>query len=139
MELLNLVLLNPDYELDSFVHDFTDIYAFAHRTTIYADRRDRAVNWPKRMTGLTTLGQNVRSIIDPRTGRPFDIDIVDTSDLQLNIGWQSHAFFNVNRSMVDDLASLIVENKAASERRERLRRIGGVYRFSLLPKGVVEV
>eukprot|EP01114_Cavostelium_apophysatum_P013880 TRINITY_DN3461_c0_g1_i1.p1 TRINITY_DN3461_c0_g1~~TRINITY_DN3461_c0_g1_i1.p1 ORF type:complete len:706 (+),score=141.48 TRINITY_DN3461_c0_g1_i1:202-2319(+) len=138
IELINLVLLNPDYELETFKNDYIELQPYCNKITIYADHRDAAIRLAFQMTSKLSLGNNINPLVDSR-GRFLDIDLIDTSDLDRNTSSSFHSFFNVNRLMVDDLWELIVTGKRAEERSSRLKRWGQVYRFTILPSSVVMV
>jgi len=138
LELVNVVLLNPDYELAAFTYDIVSVRRYCEHITIYADHRDVAVGIPAKMTGTPGIGTNFNTLYD-RNGRVIDIDVIDTGDLDRNMHNSYHGYFNVNRMMVDDLRDLIVQVKRADERTFRLKKYRACYRFSTIPKTVTMV
>ncbi|GAM18033.1 hypothetical protein SAMD00019534_012080 [Acytostelium subglobosum LB1] len=138
ISLTNLILLNPDYEIETFKNDYDELRTYCSNITIYADHRDMAIKMAFKMLQKQNLGNNIRPISDVR-GLPLDVDIVDTGDLDSNMSERHHSFFNINRLMVDDLHDLIVTGKRAEERTSRLKKVHDVYRFSILPSSVVVV
>jgi len=138
LELVNLVLLNPDYELETFKNDYYEMQPYCNKITIYADKRDAAIRLAFKMTSKQSLGNNINPLVDSR-GRMLDLDLIDTSDLDRNTSSSFHSFFNVNRLMVDDLWELVVTGKRAEGRYNRLKKWGNVYRFTILPSSVVMV
>lgn len=134
----NLILLNPDYELDAFRKDYFDIHPYCGNITVYADHRDVALKFVYHLTKQLSLGSNVAPLVDSE-GNSLDIDVIDTGDLDRNINAQYHSYFNINKLMVDDLWELIVTGKRAEERTSRLKPHGQVYRFTIVPSSVVIV
>jgi len=143
----NLIFLNPDYEMNTFINDYDELRKYIHNITIYADRRDLALKISNRVNRSQSLGLGVvnKPRIDKLTNNDDnlnllnEIDIVDTSDLDRNMNSQFHGYFNINRMMVDDLWELIVTNTRAEQRISRLKRYGTVFRFTLVPSSVVMV
>lgn len=138
IHLANIILMNPDYEIETFKNDYADLRTYCSRTTIYADHRDEAIRLAHKLTQKASLGNNVLPLLDSKGGF-LDIDIVDTGDLDSNMSERHHSFFNINRLMVDDLYDLIVTGKRAEERTSRLKATGKVFRFTILPSSVVMV
>lgn len=136
--LANIILMNPDYEIETFKSDYLELRTYCARITIYADHRDDAIRLAHKLTQKASLGNNVLPLLDSNGGF-MDIDIVDTGDLDSNMSERHHSFFNINRLMVDDLYDLIVTGKRAEERTSRLKATGRVYRFTILPSSVVMV
>eukprot|EP00026_Physarum_polycephalum_P001972 Phypoly_transcript_01976.p1 GENE.Phypoly_transcript_01976~~Phypoly_transcript_01976.p1 ORF type:complete len:717 (+),score=63.12 Phypoly_transcript_01976:122-2272(+) len=138
IHLANLILMNPDYEIETFKNDYAELRMYCSRITIYADHRDDAIRLAHRLNQKSSLGNNVLPLLDSKGGF-LDIDIIDTGDLDSNMSERHHSFFNINRLMVDDLYDLIVTGKRAEERTSRLKATGRVYRFTILPSSVVMV
>jgi len=139
IHLVNIVFMNPDYELETFKNDFHELKHYCAKITLYADHRDAAVRIAFKMTTKASLGNHVEALVDSK-GNALDIDLIDTGDLDRNTNSSFHAFFNINRLMVDDLWDLIVLRKSARERTSRLKRaVGGIYRFCILPSSVLSV
>eukprot|EP01111_Echinosteliopsis_oligospora_P012372 TRINITY_DN4218_c0_g1_i1.p1 TRINITY_DN4218_c0_g1~~TRINITY_DN4218_c0_g1_i1.p1 ORF type:complete len:713 (-),score=135.96 TRINITY_DN4218_c0_g1_i1:21-2159(-) len=138
MNLVNIILMNPDYEIETFKNDYADLRTYCSRITIYADHRDEAIRIAHKITQKQSLGNNIMPIVDNK-GAFLDLDIIDTGDLDSNMSERHHSFFNINRLMVDDLYDLIVTGKRAEERTSRLRTTGNVFRFTILPSSVVMV
>eukprot|EP00871_Galdieria_phlegrea_P004328 jgi/Galph1/4897/GphlegSOOS_G3590.1 len=137
MELSTLIFLNPDYELDAFKTDFPDLYDVCSCITLYADKRDRAVQIAEQFCWYQpSLGHQTTAFRD--TFEEFcDMDIIDASDLVGNMSFTYHAYWNINRTMVDDLYELIVFQRRASERRSRLFAVNGeTFRFVTTPQDV---
>jgi len=138
INLVNIILLNPEYEMETFKNDYLDLRAYCSRVSIYADHRDDAIRLAHKLTQKVNLGNNVHPLLD-QNGKFLDIDIIDTGDLDSNMSERHHSFFNVNKLMVDDLYDLIITGKRAEERTSRLKSSGKVFRFSILPSSVVMV
>ncbi|EGG22695.1 hypothetical protein DFA_04825 [Cavenderia fasciculata] len=139
INLANLIFLNPDYEIQTFKNDYDELRSYCPRISIYADHRDVAIKLAFKMLQKQNLGNNIQPILSDDTGQSLDVDIIDTGDLDSNMSERHHSFFNINRLMVDDLHDLIVTGKRAEERTSRLKSVGDVYRFSILPSSVVVV
>ena len=54
---------------------------------------------------------------------PLDVDVVDTSWMDTNTAGPRHAYFNVNRWIIDDLAEVISTRRRADDRRHRLIKL----------------
>jgi esterase/lipase superfamily enzyme len=138
IHLANIILMNPDYEIETFKNDYADLRTYCARISIYADHRDEAIRIAHKLTQKASLGNNILPLQDSKGGF-LDIDIIDTGDLDSNMSERHHSFFNINRLMVDDLYDLIVTGKRAEERTSRLKQTGNVFRFTILPSSVVMV
>jgi esterase/lipase superfamily enzyme len=138
MELVNLILLNPDYEVDSFTSSHQELSAYVRTITIYADSRDGALRLAHRLNSQASLGANVKALYDQH-GTLLDLDIIDTGELDSNVSSSRHGFFNVSRPMVDDLYDLIINNNRAEDRSSRLRPYRSVYRFTVIPATVMDI
>ncbi|EME31903.1 uncharacterized protein Gasu_09700 [Galdieria sulphuraria] len=99
MELSTLIFLNPDYELDAFQTDFPDLYEVCNCITLYADKRDRAVQIAETFCWYQpSLGHQTAPFCD--TFEQFcDMDIIDASDLAGNMSFTYHAYWNIHRTM----------------------------------------
>jgi len=139
IELLTMTLLNPEYEVDTFIEDYDDLMKYCSQITVYADSNDSAIRNVTRCTGITSLGSVTKSIIGT-DNKALDVDIIDTSDLTENIESNRHGYFNVNRAMVDDLVELVTTCKKACERSSKLiTNEPGVYRFAIIPPTITTV
>ncbi|KAA8490965.1 hypothetical protein FVE85_9857 [Porphyridium purpureum] len=139
LSLSNVILLNPDYEIAEFRTDATLLVKYCNRITLYVDRRDSALKLGETCTGRPSLGFSVGPFLDTH-GNKIDLDVIDTTDLQANVGGTHHSFWNINRSYVDDLRDLVVTQKRASHRSSRLIKVGpSIYRFARTPAHVTEV
>jgi esterase/lipase superfamily enzyme len=138
MELSNLILLNPDYELDSFTGYYEVLSSYCRTITIYADNRDGALRLAHRLNSQASLGANVKALYDEH-GTLLDLDIIDTGELDSNVSSSRHGFFNVSRPMVDDLYDLIINGNRAEDRSSRLKPYRSVYRFTVVPATVMDI
>ena len=138
MELVNLILLNPDYEVDSFTSSYQELSSYCRTITIYADSRDGALRLAHRLNSQASLGANVKALYD-KHGTLLDLDIIDTGELDSNVSSSRHGFFNVSRPMVDDLYDLIINNNRAEDRSSRLKPYRSVYRFTVIPSTVMDI
>eukprot|EP00727_Mastigamoeba_balamuthi_P001836 m51a1_g1165 hypothetical protein (588) ;mRNA; r:353800-355907 len=136
IDLANLILLNPDYDYDTFLNDFKELDLYCGRVTIYGDSRDTALKLSESLSRRRKLG-TVRG-----TGEwpsPDTLDVIDAGDLTSNINSVAHGYFNVNKMMVDDLSEMIVTNKSAEERTTHLKKCGKIFRFTVVPSSVMVV
>ncbi|ELP90730.1 hypothetical protein EIN_025590 [Entamoeba invadens IP1] len=132
MKFANLILLNSDYEVDTFVDDYNELKERCEHVTIYADQRDSALSVSNFLTKKNRLGANITPLMS--NGVVLEnIDIIDTSELDRNINEARHGFFNINKVMIDDIFDIVVNSKKAENRVTRLLKVNGIYRFSLLP------
>jgi esterase/lipase superfamily enzyme len=58
LELQNLILLNPDYEVDTFRSDHEELAQYCPAITVYADSRDVALKLAFRLNQKKSLGRN---------------------------------------------------------------------------------
>ncbi|CAG8532695.1 18595_t:CDS:2 [Acaulospora morrowiae] len=142
MKLSSVILLNPAAPLDFFVdHGYSQLYKYCDHITIYTNSRDFALKMGEILSKKRSLGRQVDDIYS--NGKLIDIDLIDTTQLDVNIHKIRHNFFNLNRLLVDDLWDIIVMRKRASERKSKLNRKerhgrgGIVYTFLVAPSYVV--
>lgn len=69
--------------------------------------------------------------------RWLDLDAIDTSSMEQNVHQLRHAYFDLNKILVEDLHELIVTGKRAGERSLLLHREGNFYSFCQAPACVV--
>lgn len=138
MELVNLILLNPDYEIETFTGAYTSLSSYCRTITIYADSRDGALRLAHRLNSQASLGANTKALYDVH-GNLLDLDIIDTGELDANVSSSRHGFFNVARPMVDDLYDLIINGNRAEDRSSRLKPYRSVYRFTVVPPTVKNI
>jgi esterase/lipase superfamily enzyme len=67
----------------------------------------------------------------------LDVDAIDTSSMETNVHQMRHAYFDLNKILVEDLHELIVTGKRASERSLLLHREGNIFSFCQAPACVV--
>eukprot|EP00921_Rhytidocystis_pertsovi_P001013 GHVQ01001727.1.p1 GENE.GHVQ01001727.1~~GHVQ01001727.1.p1 ORF type:complete len:341 (-),score=45.40 GHVQ01001727.1:794-1816(-) len=64
----------------------------------------------------------------------LDLDVIDTTFMDQNVGGMRHVFFNLNREVIEDLRELILQRKRAFLRTSRLdRRAGNVWVYRVAP------
>ncbi|KXZ55758.1 hypothetical protein GPECTOR_2g1308 [Gonium pectorale] len=81
-----------------------------------------------------SLGRRIYQVVDPVTGRPLDIDVVDLSYLSSNVNDVRHTHFALNREILDDLWEIIVLGRRAAQRSSRLQHVtGNVYSMAVAP------
>lgn len=143
MKLSSVTLLNPDTPFDSFIkHDFTALAKYCDHITIYSNSRDFALKVGEFISKSKSLGRQINDLY--HNGKLINIDLIDTTQLDVNIHKIRHNFFNLNRLLVDDLCDIIIIGKRARERKSRLSRKvrgigleGVVYTFLVAPSYVV--
>jgi hypothetical protein len=148
IQLATFTLLNPDADLDLFLEDdYWMLYKYCPHITLYADAHDGALFWSEVLCRKKSLGRHPRTLIYSPTGEALDVDVVDTTSLDVNIHSIRHNFFNLNRMLVDDLYDVVVLGRRAREREGRLSsrwtfsddgtENGEVYTFLCAPSYVV--
>ena len=83
-------------------------------------------------------------MLTPSEQRPaLDVDVVDTSWMDSNTVGPRHAYFNVNRWLIDDLAEIILTRRRAAARPHRLVKLdqdhdthGNVWVFLAAPSWI---
>ncbi|KAI9026981.1 hypothetical protein DFJ74DRAFT_531598 [Hyaloraphidium curvatum] len=72
-------------------------------------------------------------IKEPRVKAWLDMDVIDSSFLDSNASAVRHSIFVFNRSLLDDIHSIISERRRAKDRTKLLRRSGNNYYFVVAP------
>ncbi|KAF9436165.1 hypothetical protein BGZ76_004668 [Entomortierella beljakovae] len=148
IQLSTFTLLNPDADLETFLEeDYWTLSKYCPHITIYADAHDGALFWSEALGRKKSLGRHPRTLIYSPTGEALDVDVIDTTSLDVNIHSIRHNFFNLNRLLVDDLYDVVVLGRRAKEREGRLSsrwtfaddgsENGEVYTFLCAPSYVV--
>ncbi|KAG0239024.1 hypothetical protein BGX31_003088 [Mortierella sp. GBA43] len=148
IQLATFTLLNPDADLETFLEDdYWTLSKFCPHITLYADGQDGALFWSEVLGGQKSLGRHPRTLVYAPTGEVLDVDVIDTTSLDVNIHSIRHNFFNLNRMLVDDLYDVVVLGRRAREREGRLSsrwtfseegiENGEVYTFLCAPSYVV--
>ncbi|KAF9920150.1 hypothetical protein FBU30_010056 [Linnemannia zychae] len=148
LQLATFTLLNPDADLDVFLEeDYWTLSKYCPHITLYADAHDGALFWSEVFGRKKSLGRHPRTLVYSPTGEVLDVDVIDTTSLDVNIHSIRHNFFNLNRMLVDDLYDVVVLGRRASEREARLSsrwtfaddgtENGEVYTFLCAPSYVV--
>jgi hypothetical protein len=143
MKLSTVTLLNPDTPLNQFVtQDYATLNKYCDHITIYSNERDFALRIGEIVGREKILGRKTSDVYHEK--KLMNVDLIDTTQLDVNIHKVRHNFFNLNRLLVDDLWDIIVVRKRARERRSRLNRKfkgvgveGIVYTFLVAPSYVV--
>ncbi|KAF9975775.1 hypothetical protein BGZ73_000446 [Actinomortierella ambigua] len=121
IQLATMTLMNPDADLDIFLdEDYWILSKYCPHITLYADARDGALFWSQLLGQKKSLGRHPRSLVYPPTGEVLDVDVIDTTSLDVNVHSIRHNFFNLNRMLVDDLYDIVVLGRRAREREGRL-------------------
>jgi hypothetical protein len=136
-ELASVTFLNPEYPLDLFKEiTFYHLRKFTSLITMYGSNKDIALMSATLFSRKAILGRNpdlLRSDEDL-----LDMDIVDTTELDMNIHLARHSYFNLNKYIIDDLTEIIVHERRARERESSLVLIkGNVYGFLTAPSYVM--
>ncbi|KAF9577604.1 hypothetical protein BGW38_007084, partial [Lunasporangiospora selenospora] len=148
IQLATFTLLNPDADYEEFMQqDYWILSKYCPHITIYADAHDGALFWSEVLGRKESLGRHPRTLVDEETGEILDVDVIDTTSLDVNIHSIRHNFFNLNRMLVDDLYDVVVLGHRAREREGRLSsrwtfsaegvENGEVYTFLCAPSYVV--
>ncbi|KAG0063865.1 hypothetical protein BGZ90_002471 [Linnemannia elongata] len=148
IQLASFTLLNPDADLDIFLEeDYWTLTKYCPHITLYADAHDGALFWSEVLGRKKSLGRHPRTLVYSPTGEVLDVDVIDTTSLDVNIHSIRHNFFNLNRMLVDDLYDVVVLGRRATEREARLSsrwtfaddgtENGEVYTFLCAPSYVV--
>ncbi|CAG8750878.1 13726_t:CDS:1, partial [Dentiscutata heterogama] len=142
MKLSTFTLLNPDTTYRSFIEqDYAKLSSYCDHITIYSNYRDFALKIGEILSGEKSLGRQTGDL--SYKDSLLNVDLIDTTQLDVNIHKMRHNFFNLNRLLVDDLSDIIVFGKRARERKTRLSgrkgvgREGVVYTFLVAPSYVV--
>ncbi|KAF9115876.1 hypothetical protein BGX27_005942 [Mortierella sp. AM989] len=121
IQLATFTLLNPDADLEIFLDDdYWILSKYCPHITLYADARDGALFWSEVLGRKKSLGRHPRTLVYSPTGEALDVDVIDTTSLDVNIHSIRHNFFNLNRMLVDDLYDVVVLGRRAKERDGRL-------------------
>ncbi|KAG0223347.1 hypothetical protein BGW41_005610 [Actinomortierella wolfii] len=132
IQLATMTLMNPDADLDIFLEDdYWILSKYCPHITLYADARDGALFWSEVLGQKKSLGRHPRTLVYPPTGEVLDVDVIDTTSLDVNVHSIRHNFFNLNRMLVDDLYDIVVLGRRAREREGRLSN-----RWTFSPDGV---
>ncbi|KAG0019560.1 hypothetical protein BGZ81_009685 [Podila clonocystis] len=132
IQLASFTLLNPDADLSVFLEeDYWTLTRYCSHITLYADAHDGALFWSEVLGRQDSLGRHPRTLVYTPTGEVLDVDVIDTTSLDVNIHSIRHNFFNLNRMLVDDLYDVIVLGRRAREREGRLSS-----RWTFSPNGV---
>ena len=157
----SLTFLNPETPLQEFreIH-LQNIQKYTKLITIYGAENDVALiasEWI--FSRQKQLGRHVNGLVksdivrkerqkssihadtesfDEEEWNYLDVDVVDTTHLDINIHFARHMYFNVNKFVIDDVIDLISTEQRAKNREHRLLNLGGnVYGFLAAPSHVV--
>eukprot|EP00922_Rhytidocystis_sp_ex-Travisia-forbesii_P046061 GHVS01068712.1.p1 GENE.GHVS01068712.1~~GHVS01068712.1.p1 ORF type:complete len:783 (-),score=94.81 GHVS01068712.1:1890-4238(-) len=138
VRLKNVLLVNPDFPLSTFVQlEYHRLRAVCDHIVIYGDPRDQALTFSECWHGQKCLGKRIFNLREPTGGSWLDLDVVDTSLLHTNTDSIRHCYYPVSRDIVDDMRDVVVYNRRAYDRDNRLdMRRGNVFCFRVAPKHV---
>ncbi|KAG0195854.1 hypothetical protein BGX28_000523 [Mortierella sp. GBA30] len=132
IQLATFTLLNPDADLEVFLEDdYWTLSRYCPHITLYADAHDGALFWSEVLGRKKSLGRHPRTLVYTPTAEVLDVDVIDTTSLDVNIHSIRHNFFNLNRMLVDDLYDVVVLGRRAKEREGRLSS-----RWTFSPEGI---
>ncbi|KAF9940077.1 hypothetical protein BGZ65_008376, partial [Modicella reniformis] len=98
IQLATFTLLNPDADLEIFLEDdYWILSKYCPHVTLYADGHDGALFWSEVLGQKKSLGRHPRTLVYGPTGEALDVDVIDTTSLDVNIHSIRHNFFNLNR------------------------------------------
>jgi esterase/lipase superfamily enzyme len=137
VQLGSVTFINPETSLDDFCNVQYDLLrAHTPLITVYANESDIALKSAEWITFQRMLGNHVRHL--SRHGDSLDLDVVDTTALDMNIHAAKHSYFNLNKYIVDDVVDVITNCKRAVDREGRLLNIeSNIYCFLSAPSYVV--
>ncbi|KAI8896535.1 hypothetical protein BC833DRAFT_597162 [Globomyces pollinis-pini] len=157
--LASFTLLNPEAELVKFCKfQYEQLRKFTKLITLYGSGNDIAlisaeyILWIKELGAhpyrlvhqdpVTVTVEHIREDIESLTSDthhiPLDMDVINCSDLDMNVHVARHAYFNLNKYVVDDIIDLMTTGKRAHDRDHRLLNIeSNVYGFLSAPSYVV--
>ncbi|KAJ3309305.1 hypothetical protein HDV04_006247 [Boothiomyces sp. JEL0838] len=150
--LSSITYINPEALLNPFCEEYVDIIrSHTSLITIYGNNRDIALKTAEALEGFSPiLGCNVNGIRRSAFGGGdienysetirylMEVDVIDTTELDMNIHLARHSYFNLNKFIVDDVFDLIITRNRAKDREHRLLNIrGNVYGFLSAPSYVV--
>ncbi|CAG8454066.1 18519_t:CDS:10 [Racocetra fulgida] len=131
MKLSTFTLLNPDASYNTFVKkDYARLINYCNHITIYSNSRDLPLKIGEYLGNDKSLGLHTSDLY--YNNKLMDLDLIDTTQLDVNIHKMRHNFFNLNRLLVDDLSDIIVFGRRAGERKTRLSRKYVGHRAGLL-------
>jgi hypothetical protein len=153
-KLISMTFLNPETPLEEFrsIH-FNILTQYTRLITMYGSNNDIAllaseyIFSRKQVIGchindmvFDGSRHSVNDIEFHETGSYYlDMDVVDTTHLDINIHAVRHMYFNLNKFVIDDILDLISTWQRASKREHRLVNIGGnVYAFLAAPSYLVK-
>ncbi|CAG8499202.1 26330_t:CDS:2 [Racocetra persica] len=122
------------------VANYPKLINYCNHITIYSNSRDLPLKIGEYLGNDKSLGLHTSDLY--YNNKLMDLDLIDTTQLDVNIHKMRHNFFNLNRLLVDDLSDIIVFGRRAGERKTRLSRkyVGResvVYTFLVAPSYVV--
>ncbi|KAJ2987645.1 hypothetical protein HDV02_006010, partial [Globomyces sp. JEL0801] len=157
--LASFTLLNPEAELVKFCKfQYEQLRKFTKLITLYGSGNDIAlisaeyILWIKELGAhpyrlvhqdpVTVTVEHCREDIESLTSDthhiPLDMDVINCTDLDMNVHIARHAYFNLNKYVVDDIIDLMTTGKRAHDRDHRLLNIeSNVYGFLSVPSYVV--
>lgn len=143
-KLSSITFMNPETPLYAFrdVH-YDQIKRFTDLVTIYGSNNDIALLASQHVfSRQQILGCHVYDLVssDIESNATLDLDVIDTTQLDINVHLARHMYFNLNKFVIDDVIDLISTCKRAAAREHRLTNLGGnVYGFLAAPSYIVKL
>jgi esterase/lipase superfamily enzyme/uncharacterized membrane protein len=133
-ELASVIYLNPEYPLEKFkTTTFQHLRNFTSLISMYGSHNDIALLSAEYISGKKILGRNP-SLLQDENDEILDMDIIDTSELDMNVHAARHSYFNLNKYIIDDVADIISNGQRARQRENSLVLMkGNVYGFLTAP------
>jgi len=138
IKLVSCTFLNADYSLSSFIErDFEELRTCCEHVTLYADAADNALFFAEHGNREQALGRHPYALIstgsDASSTEYLSLDVIDTTALDTNVHGMRHAYFNLNRFIIDDLTEVVTTRRRAHMRRQLTHRGGNVWSFLAAP------
>jgi esterase/lipase superfamily enzyme len=153
VELASVTFINPETPLNSFKNkQFDLIRKHTNVITMYGNQKDVALLSAEHVyCWEPLLGCHVHDLVlgdvgsfhDYERGHTnnsnvMDMDVIDTTELDMNIHAARHSYFNLNKYVLDDMVDIICTGRRAIDREHRLLNIdSNVYGFLSAPSYVV--
>ena len=132
--LSSIIIINPDIKIETFKSGYLkNISKFCDFTTIYADESDNALWYSEFFNRYKVVGKNPFDV----ELRDLQVEIVDVSWMDTNMHDMRHSFFDINRSMIEDVSDILIRKQKASSRLRLVKREQNVWSFASAPKYIV--
>jgi hypothetical protein len=147
-QLSSMTFLNPETPLDDFreIH-YELLKKYCKLITMYGSNNDIALLASEYIfSRRQIIGCHVHDmVLNPNSDLEsldleyMDIDVIDTTELDINIHAVRHMYFNLNKFVIDDVFDLVSTRARARSREHRVLNIGGnVFGFLAAPSYLVK-